>query len=55
EYRKGKSTALNHFDEKLLKLKDLMNTDYGRQMAEDRHRVMVEFLAQFREEWEGRR
>lgn len=55
EYRKGKSTAINHFDEKLLKLKDLMNTAYGRKMAEERHRVMEAFLEQFREEWEGRR
>jgi uncharacterized protein len=53
EYRKGKSTAINHFYEKLLKLKDLMNTEYGKKMAEGRHRVMEEFLEQFYAEWEG--
>lgn len=53
EYRKGKSTAINHFYEKLLKLKDLMNTAYGKRMAEDRHAVMEAFLEQFYAEWEG--
>ncbi|ASS74709.1 phosphohydrolase [Tumebacillus algifaecis] len=55
EYRQGKSTAINHFYEKLLKLKELMNTAYGRQMAEGRHRVMEAFLEQFYAEWEGQR
>ncbi|ARU63588.1 phosphohydrolase [Tumebacillus avium] len=53
EYRKGKSTAINHFYEKLLKLKNLMNTSYGKQMAEGRHAVMEAFLEQFYAEWEG--
>ncbi|TCP54527.1 uncharacterized protein EV586_104146 [Tumebacillus sp. BK434] len=55
EYRKGKSTAINHFYEKLLKLKDLMNTAYGKQMAEGRHAVMEAFLEQFYAEWEGKK
>ncbi|WP_066175692.1 HD domain-containing protein [Bacillus marinisedimentorum] len=51
EYRTGKSTAVNHFYEKLLKLKDLMNTETGMKMAEERHRFMVGFLRQFYSEW----
>ncbi|MFD0678686.1 MULTISPECIES: HD domain-containing protein [unclassified Paenibacillus] len=54
EYRHGKSTAVNHFYEKLLKLKDLMNTESGRRMAESRHSYMERFLEQFYEEWDGR-
>jgi uncharacterized protein len=54
-YRNGKDTAINHFYEKLLKLKELMNTSYARQLAEERHRFMELFLEQFYEEWEGRR
>lgn len=52
EYRKGKSTAINHFYEKLLKLKDLMNTEYGKQLAEERHQYLEEFLNRFLTEWE---
>jgi uncharacterized protein len=54
EYRNGKDTAINHFHEKLLKLKDLMNTAYGRKMAEQRHQFMLTYLEQFALEWEGR-
>jgi uncharacterized protein len=53
EYRSGKSTAINHFYEKLLKLKELMNTDYGIRLAEERHQFMELFLHQFIEEWHG--
>jgi uncharacterized protein len=52
-YRKGKSTAIHHFDEKLLKLKDLMNTVSGKRIAEERHHVMERFLEQFHREWDG--
>jgi uncharacterized protein len=55
EYRNGKDTAINHFYEKLLKLKDLMNTNYGRQLAEQRHQFMMGYLEQFYKEWEGER
>lgn len=54
EYRKGNGTGINHFYEKLLKLKDLMNTDYAKKMAEDRHRFMEDYLNQFYQEWEGK-
>jgi len=47
EYRHGESSAIHHFYEKLLKLKDTMNTDTGYQLAVDRHAFMEEFLAQF--------
>ena len=46
-------TTVNHFHEKLLKLKGLMKTETGRAMAEKRHARMVEFLEAFHEEWEG--
>jgi uncharacterized protein len=52
-YRSGKSTAIHHFDEKLLKLKDLMNTVSGKRMAESRHKVLEQFLEQFHKEWNG--
>lgn len=53
EYRNGKDTAINHFHEKLLKLKDLLNTDAGRRIAEQRHAFMEEFLERFDQEWNG--
>ncbi|TLS50143.1 HD domain-containing protein [Paenibacillus antri] len=53
EYRTGKSSAYNHFHEKLLKLKELLNTDEARRIAEDRHRYMESFLRRFEAEWNG--
>jgi uncharacterized protein len=53
EYRKGKSTSVHHFYEKLLKLKDLLNTDTARKMAEKRQQMMLSFLEQFYQEWDG--
>lgn len=53
EYRKNESTPIHHFYEKLLKLKDLMNTDKGRELAEERHAFMEQFLQQFLKEWNG--
>ncbi|WP_188207526.1 HD domain-containing protein [Alkalibacillus aidingensis] len=55
EYRKRNGTAVNHFYEKLLKLKDLMNTSTGKELAKERHRFMQDFLEQFYAEWDGRR
>lgn len=53
EYRNQPSTAINHFYEKLLKLKDLMNTPYAREIAEQRHEFMKQYLRQFYMEWES--
>jgi uncharacterized protein len=53
EYREGSSSAVHHFYEKLLKLKDLMNTETAKQIAEERHAFMEDFLIQFFNEWEG--
>jgi uncharacterized protein len=50
EYKKGNSPTVNHFYEKLLLLKDKMNTQAGKLLAEQRHRFMVAFLSQFFEE-----
>ncbi|MCA1054557.1 HD domain-containing protein [Rossellomorea aquimaris] len=53
EYRNGKSTSIHHFHEKLLKLKDLMCTETGKNLAEERHTYMLGFLKQFDKEWNG--
>ena len=53
EYRNGKSTAINHFHEKLLKLFKSMNTSYARQVAIKRQKFMEDFLGQFYLEWNG--
>ncbi|KAF8398713.1 hypothetical protein HHK36_014570 [Tetracentron sinense] len=52
--KKDKQTTVNHFHEKLLKLKDLMKTKAGQRRAEQRHKFMEEFLKEFYEEWDGR-
>lgn len=53
EYRTDKNTAINHFYEKLLKLKDLINTLSTQKIAEKRHQFMELYLDQFIKEWEG--
>ncbi len=53
EYRNGKTSTVNHFYEKLLKLKDLMQTETGRHLAIERHQFMEQFLEQFFQEWKG--
>ena len=53
EYKKSTAPTLNHFYEKLLLLKDTMNTASGTAIAAERHRYMEGFLAQFYAEWEG--
>jgi uncharacterized protein len=52
-YKNSDAPTLNHFYEKLLLLKDRMNTQTGRKMAEERHAFMVAYLDQFYKEWEG--
>lgn len=51
DYISSDSSTINHFYEKLLKLKDMMNTATGRRMAEERHMYMEAFLQQFYSEW----
>lgn len=53
-YSSAAGTTLNHFPEKLLLLRDRMNTAAGRRAAEGRHRFMEEFLRRFLAEWDGR-
>jgi uncharacterized protein len=53
EYRHGKSSSINHFYEKLLKIKERLNTDTAIKMAEERHQFMEKFLQQFYKEWNG--
>jgi uncharacterized protein len=55
EYKASKAPTLNHFYEKLLLLKDKMNTKTGKRIALDRHKYMEDFLKQFYAEWEGQR
>ena len=54
EYFANRGTSINHFHEKLLKLKDMMNTETAKRMASHRHDYMVAFLDEFMAEWEGR-
>jgi len=53
EYKKSTAPTINHFYEKLLLLKDKMNTDTGKQIAFERHSFMENYLRQFYAEWEG--
>ncbi len=53
EYKNSTAPTLNHFQEKLLLLKDLMNTEKGRKLAEKRHQFLLTYLDTFHREWEG--
>lgn len=53
EYKSSEAPTINHFYEKLLLLKDQMNTKTGKQIALDRHKFMEDYLNQFYAEWNG--
>ena len=54
QYKKGDSPSINHFYEKLLSLKDRMNTKTGKRIAERKHKFMEQYLDRFFKEWEGK-
>lgn len=53
DYKKSTGPTINHFYEKLFLLKERMNTESGKRLAEERHRYMKEFVDRFLSEWEG--
>lgn len=55
EYKRSKAPTINHFYEKLLLLKDRMNTKTGKKLAEKRHEYMKVFLDEFYAEWNGKK
>jgi uncharacterized protein len=52
-YTSSLGTSINHFHEKLLLLRERMNTAYGRALADARHEFMVDYLNRFHTEWLG--
>ena len=53
DYKKNEGHTINHFYEKLLLLRERMNTKTGKQIADGRHQFMQKFLEQFYREWDG--
>lgn len=53
DYKKNKSSSINHFYEKVLLLKDRLNTKTARKIAVQRHKFLEKYLEQFFREWEG--
>lgn len=53
EYKNSTAPSINHFYEKLLLLKDRMNTESGKRIARYRHQFMVNYLDTFYKEWDG--
>ncbi len=53
EYKNADSPTINHFYEKLLLLKDKMNTSAGKKIAEQRHQFLLQYLKQFYAEWDA--
>ncbi len=54
EYKSDKNTSINHFYEKLLLLKDRLNTKAAKKIAEERHNFLESYLKQFFKEWEAK-
>lgn len=54
EYKNSTAPTINHFYEKLLLLKDKMNTTTGKELAKQRHQFMLDYLVQFDNEWTGK-
>lgn len=50
---KGSNISISHFYDKLLKIKDLMNTDTAKEIAIERHKLLENFLKEFLDEWNG--
>ena len=55
EYKKSSAPTINHFYEKLLLLKEKMNTKTGQRIAAERHKFMETYLQQFHDEWNGKK